>query len=290
MTAITCTVEASFPSDRSLCKVFVNAKDYKTIYMASKTIVFIHGMFQNPKSWDHWVDFFTERGYNCLAPAWPLHGGDPVILKENPPAGLGELGLDTVVDAMVQVVNSLPERPIVIGHSVGGLIVQLLSEKNLIAGGVCIDSVAPNAMLAFDWGFFKNSTLITNPFKGDQPFFMDEKSFHESFANTMTEEGANAAYHAFATHDSRNVLRDCMGSAGHIDLDLPHFPLLFIGGSEDQIIPAELNEKNAKAYTDDKSITTFREFAHRGHFICGEPGWEEVATYAYQWIHANIDK
>ncbi|MBP1652955.1 MAG: hypothetical protein H6Q26_3112, partial [Bacteroidetes bacterium] len=156
--------------------------------MASKTILFIHGMFQNPKSWSHWVDFFTERGYTCLAPPWPLHEGDPVSLREQPPAGLGELSLDTVVKAMEKVVATLAEKPVAIGHSVGGLIVQLLSEKNLIAGGVCIDSVAPNAMQTFDWGFFKNSTLIANPFKGDHPFIMDEQSFHESFANTMTDE------------------------------------------------------------------------------------------------------
>lgn len=257
--------------------------------MTSKNIVFIHGMFQNPKSWSHWIEFFTERNYNCVAPAWPLHEGDPAALRENPPAGLGDLSLDTVVAAMEAVISVMPEKPIVIGHSVGGLIVQLLSEKNLISGGVCIDSVAPNAMLALDWGFFKNSTLITNPLKGDQPFEMDEQSFHDSFANTMSMEGSNAAFRTYATHDSRNVLRDCMGSGGQIDLDLPHFPLLFIGGEDDQIIPPALNEKNAKAYTDEKSITAFKEFKHRSHFICGEPGWEEVATYVYQWLHANIE-
>src|ERR1700709_649676 len=148
-----------------------------------KTIVFIHGMFQNPKSWDKWIAYFNEKGYDCIAPAWPLHEGVPADLRNNPSAGLGDLHLQTIIDEMERVVSSLREKPILIGHSVGGLIVQLLVQKGLAEMGVPIDSVAPNAMLAFDWGFMKNSALITNPFKGNEPFMMDLESFHGSSFN-----------------------------------------------------------------------------------------------------------
>jgi pimeloyl-ACP methyl ester carboxylesterase len=251
------------------------------------TIVFIHGMFQNPKSWDKWIAFFNEKGYNCIAPAWPLHEGDPAQLRENPPAGLGDLHLQTIVDEIEKIVRAQAEPPILIGHSVGGLIVQLLVAKGIAEIGVPIDSVAPNAMLAFDWGFMKNSALIANPFKGNEPFLMDLESFHGSFCNTMTIEETEAAYNQFATHDSRNVLRDCMGEAGQIDLDLPHAPLLFIGGEADEIIPASLNQKNAEAYTDEVSITDFKGFPNRAHYICGQPGWEEVAGYVADWLQAH---
>jgi pimeloyl-ACP methyl ester carboxylesterase len=249
-----------------------------------KNIVFIHGMFQNPKSWDKWINYFSDKGYNCIAPAWPLHEGEPADLRTNPPKGLGDLSLQTIVDKMEDVVTALDEKPILIGHSVGGLIVQLLVEKGLAEMGVPIDSVAPNAMLSFDWGFIKNSALIANPFKGNEPFWMDLESFHGSFCNTMTIEETEQAFNAYATHDSRNVLRDCMGEDGQIDLDLGHAPLLFIGGSKDQIIPASLNQKNAEAYTDEVSITEFKEFPNRGHYICGQPGWEEVADYIANWL------
>ena len=248
------------------------------------TIVFIHGMFQNPKSWDKWIHFFNQKGYNCIAPAWPMHEGDPAALRANAPEGLGDLHLQTIVDEMENIVSAQSEPPILIGHSVGGLIVQLLVNKGLASAGVPIDSVAPNAMLAFDWGFMKNSALIANPFKGNEPFYTDVESFHESFCNTMTMEETQIAFDETATHDSRNVLRDCMGEHGHIDLDLPHAPLLFIGGGEDNIIPASLNEKNAKAYTDEVSISEFKEFANRGHYICGQTGWEEVAEYISDWL------
>jgi pimeloyl-ACP methyl ester carboxylesterase len=249
-----------------------------------KTIIFIHGMFQNSKSWDNWITFFEARGYTCKAPAWPMHEGEPQDLRAFPPEYLGDLELQTIVNLMEDIVAVQDERPIIIGHSVGGLIVQLLVNKGLAEMGVAISSVAPNAMLAFDWGFMKNSAIIANPFKGNEPFYMDPDSFHESFCNTMSKQQSEAAWTAYATHDSRNVLRDCLGDAGHVDLTISHQPLLFIGGSEDQIIPASLNQKNAGAYTDEFSITDFKEFAGRGHFICGQPGWEEVANYIAEWL------
>ncbi|RFZ85593.1 alpha/beta hydrolase [Mucilaginibacter terrenus] len=249
-----------------------------------KTIIFIHGMFQNPRSWDKWIAFFSAKGYNCLAPAWPLHEGEPSQLRDNPPTGLGDLHLQTIADEMERVVTAQPEPPIVIGHSVGGLIAQLLAAKGLVDVAVPICSVAPNAMLAFDWGFIKNSALITNPFKGNEPFYTDVESFHSSFCNTMSDEDAKRAFTRTATHDSRNVLRDCMGEAGKIDVDQPHVPLLFIGAEMDQIIPAALCKRNAEAYTHTESISEYKEFSNRGHWICGEHGWEEVAGYIASWI------
>lgn len=250
----------------------------------SKTILFVHGMFQNPKSWKNWEAYFTAKGYNCIVPAWPDHEGEPSSLRLNVPQDLGDLRLATIVAKMEGIISTLPERPIVIGHSVGGLIVQILANKNLISLGVPISSVAPNAMLSADWNFFKNSVSIANPFKGDEPFYMTPEGFHDSFCNTLNDVNAKTAYEETATHDSRNVLRDCMMDDGKIDLDLPHAPLLFIAGTEDHIIPYELVEKNSKAYTDDQSVTAFKAYKNRSHYICGEPGYDEVIEYVAEWI------
>jgi pimeloyl-ACP methyl ester carboxylesterase len=255
-----------------------------------KTIIFIHGMFQNPKSWDKWMAYFTDRGYNCIAPAWPKHEGEPADLRNYPPEGLGDLELKTILDNMEAIVSSQPEPPIVIGHSVGGLITQLLVARGLVDIGVAISSVAPNSMLAFDWGFMKNSALIANPFKGNEPFYTDLESFHESFCNTMSLEDTRVAFEETATHDSRNALRDCLGPDGQIDVEMPHAPLLFICGEKDQIIPASLNQRNSEAYTDKVSISEYKEFANRGHWICGQEGWQEVAEYIYHWLQHHKEK
>lgn len=249
-----------------------------------KSIIFIHGMFQNPKSWDNWIAFFSDRGYNCIAPAWPKHEGLPEDLRNYPPEGLGDLHLNAIVDNIEALIRVQDSPPILIGHSVGGLIVQLMVAKGLADLGVAISSVAPNAMLAFDWGFMKNSALISNPFKGNEPFYTDLESFHDSFCNTMSMRDTKIAFEETATHDSRNVLRDCMGEDGEIDTEMPHSPLLFIGAENDEIIPAELCERNAEAYNDEVSISDYKEFANRGHWICGQDGWQEVAGYIADWL------
>lgn len=251
------------------------------------TIVFIHGMFQNPKSWERWIDYFQSSGYNCIAPAWPYHEGEPADLRQSVPEGLGDLKLEDIIQKYETLIYSLPEKPIVIGHSVGGLIVQRLVNLEIVKAGVAISSVAPNGMVTFDWSFVKNAAVIANPLKGDDPICMDLETFKEAFANTLPEESAEAYYEATATHDSRNVFRGCMGTHGELDVDTPHPPLLLIGGKEDKICPSDLNQKNAEAYTDAESITEIKIFPARSHFICNEPGWEEVAAYALNWIQLH---
>ena len=249
-----------------------------------KTILLIHGMFQNEKSWKGWVGYYTARGYKCIAPSWPEHEGDPGVLRANPPAALGDLRLETVMKRYEEVIAGLGEKPIAIGHSVGGLLVQLLANKNLISMGVAISSVAPNKMLSLEWNFFKNSVTILNPFKGDEPIYQTPETFHTAFCNTLSKQAAQLAFEQTATHDSRNVLRDCVLEPGRVDLSIPHVPLLFIAGEQDRIIPDQLVEKNAHAYTDPGSVTAFKAFPRRSHFICNEPGWEVVAGYVNNWI------
>lgn len=248
-------------------------------------LVFIHGMFQNPKSWDNWVAYFNSKGFNCIVPAWPLHEGEPRALRDNAPPGLGDLQLSDVLDS---VRAGLRDRgqPIMIGHSVGGLITQIMLNEGLISAGVAIDSVAPNAMIDLDWGFIKNSAVIANPLKGNDPVLMDAKTFHSAFANTLSEDESAREFEKTATHDSRNVLRGCMGPHGRVNTDLPHGPLLLIGGDNDQIIPSHLTKKNFEAYTDESSVTEFAVFP-RGHYIVNELGWEEVADRVLAFIQQH---
>lgn len=201
---------------------------------------------------------------------------------------MGELTLADVYGHYIQTLTDENEPPIVIGHSLGGLIVQKLAADGLIRVGVAICSVAPNKMLAFDWGFLRNSALITNPFAGSDPYEMTPEGFHQNFANTLSEGESNKNYKEFAMHESRQVLRDIMGEEGEVDLKKPHVPLLFIGAEKDEIIPASLVRKNAHAYEDERSHHEYTEFGGRGHFICGEPGWQEVAERVANWLNAHL--
>ena len=251
-------------------------------------IVFIHGMFLTPKCWDQWIAFFEGAGFECCAPAWPLHDGEPAELRANVPAALGELTLEDLHEYYRLQLAGEVEQPIVIGHSLGGLLAQKLLADGLVRAAIGICSVAPNRMLALDWGFMRNSGAITNPFAGDDPYEMTAERFHQNFCNTMTEAGSNAAWEKYAVHESRQVLRDIMGSHGEIDLSRPHNPLLLIGAENDEIIPASLVRRNAHAYEDKRSHHEYREFSGRGHFICGQDGWEEVAVSISNWLEAHL--
>ncbi|MCW1915879.1 alpha/beta hydrolase [Luteolibacter sp. GHJ8] len=251
-------------------------------------IIFIHGMFQNPKSWREWVSFFEATGFEALAPAWPLHEGEPSDIRANIPAGLGNLTLAEVYGHFHTLAAAEPEPPVVIGHSLGGLVAQKLLADGLVRAAVGIASVAPNKMLALDWGFLRNSASITNPFAGNDPYEMTPELFHRNFANALSRTDSDAAWEAYAVHESRQVMRDILGSDGEIDLSLPHNPLLLIGAEKDEIIPAPLVRRNAHAYEDERSHHEYKEFNGRGHFICGEPGWDEVAVSVSNWLEGHL--
>lgn len=251
-------------------------------------IFFVHGMFLTAKSWSDWQTWFSNLGYECVAPPWPLHDADPADLRRSVPAGLGKLTLADLHKHYRSILAAEKEPPVVIGHSLGGLLVQKLAADGLIRAGIAICSVAPNRMLALDWGFMRNSASITNPFAGDEPFEMTPELFHKNFTNTLTEAESAALYEQYAVHESRQVLRDILGDEGEIDLEKPHVPLLFIGAEKDEIIPSSLVRRNAHAYKDERSHHEFTDFTGRGHFICGEPGWEEVAERVSNWLEGHL--
>ena len=113
---------------------------------------------------------------------------------------------------------------------------------------------------------------------------MDADGFHKNFGNAMERADSDAAFERYAVHDSRNVFRDCMTDAAKIDVDQPHIPFLFVGADRDEIVPAHLCERNAAAYTDPTSRADYIGFSDRGHFICGQPGWEDMAKHIANWL------
>jgi alpha-beta hydrolase superfamily lysophospholipase len=251
------------------------------------TVIFIHGMFQNAASWAAWAPYFEQQGFDCITESWPLHKGDPAALRARPPADLGKLELQDVIDRYAGIARGAVmqdgAKPLLVGHSVGGLVVQKLVAMGLADGGVCISSVAPNRMISFDLGMLKNALVIANPLKGDRIVQMDAEDFHHMFANTLRSDDSNAGFERTATHDSRNVFRDCLCGPGDIeDMDALRAPLLLLSAQDDKLIPPELCEKNARAYGD--NAVTHRMFPDRSHFICGEPGWQEVAAVTADFL------
>ncbi|MCP4442963.1 MAG: alpha/beta hydrolase [Aureispira sp.] len=171
--------------------------------MQPKTIVFIHGLFMNDHSWMEWKTYFEERGYNCIVPQYPLHKGNPADLRTNISADLGKLEYTDIVKHYEDIISQLDHKPILIGHSVGGMLVQSLVNKDLATMGICIDSAPPKGINCFKWSFIKANIATINPFKGNSPFLPSVKWFHYAFCNTLSMEETEKLYNQFVVPESR---------------------------------------------------------------------------------------
>ena len=251
----------------------------------SKTIVFIHGLFMNPKSWANWVVYFEAKGYTCYAPAFPYHEGNPLDLRNDINSFLPKLTIGDVVKSYEEFIDTLPEKPIIIGHSVGGFITQKLLELNKAAAGICIDSAPPAGVFTFKWSFWRANLPVINPFKGNSVFVPSVEWFHNAFCNTMSMEETIAIYKEYVVPESRNIPRSMLNDPyGKINFNKHFNPMLFISGAKDNIIPPTLNLSNLRAYNDKNSIRDYKKFPNRTHFICGQNDWQEVASFVLEWV------
>lgn len=254
----------------------------------STTIVFIHGLFVNNESWAEWKDFFENEGYTCYTPANPKHNGKPNILRLNPPKGLEDVKFEDWLLNLEKLIDSLPEKPILIGHSFGGLAAQKLVESGKAEAAVLISSAPPKGTLTLKPSFWKANNKSLNFFKGRSVFNPDEESykrwFHFAFANTLSKEESDSAFDQYAVPESRRTHRAALKKIFKVDTKKPHVPLLFLGGTDDVIVPNELVRKNIKLYKDQKSIIDSEFFENKDHFICGATGWEAIARFTLEWI------
>lgn len=253
---------------------------------ANKTILFITGAFIGHSSWNNWIAYFEEHGYTAIVPAWPGKDASPNILrKRHPDAQVAAIRLRDLIGFYENICDKQPEPPIVIGHSIGGLIAQVLAVKGKASMAVAIHSVPPRGIFTFRFSFYKAGWgplgFFTSPKK---TFLMSLKQWKYAFTNGMPEDWQEASYFSYAIPESKLVVRDTITKDASVGFSSEHAPLLFIAGENDNTIPASLNEDNYRRYTDLDSVTDFKLFPGRNHFVLGQPGWEEIASYIFDWI------
>ena len=254
--------------------------------MTAKTVLFIHGMYMTPLCWEGWLSRFEERGYKCLAPAWPGRG-QPVetLRKQHPDPQLGKLTLRDVIDAFADVIQGLDEKPVIIGHSMGALVTQILLQRGLPAAAVALDSAPPQGVFTTQGSFLKSNWPHITPFASQgKPIEMTFERFQYAFVNGLPLDQQRAAFEKYVVPESRRVPAQSLGSVAQVDFKRPGAPLLMIAGGSDHIIPAGLVRTNFARYKRPDSITEYKEFPGRGHFIIGQEGWEEVADYVLAWL------
>ena len=249
----------------------------------SKIIVLIHGNFVNNISWTEWKRYYEQKGYTVYTPANPGHEGNPAQLRADVHPDLVKTGFIDVVNNINELIKNLPEKPLVIGHSMAGMAALKLVEMGSAAAGVSIDGAPPKNVFP-PFQTLKTVLPAFGFFSFDKYYMGSRKWYDYAFFNTLPASEKAKAFEKFAVPESFKVSRQLvLNSFSTINFKKPHAPLLFIGGGSDHRFPPDLTRTIAARYKDPNSKVDVKIFEGKSHFICGEPGWEKIADYVLDW-------
>ena len=252
------------------------------------TVVLIHGLWLTPRSWEAWIDRYTNKGYRVLAPAWP--GMDAEVEAVNAdPSVLERLTVADVVDHYEKVILGLDRPPIILGHSFGGTFAQVLVDRGVGAAAVGVASATVKGVPDLPLSTIRVAAPVLNPLKRGAAVPLTSQQFHYAFANTLSRHESYPLHRRYAVPAAPTVLREYAtanlrrNAPTEVDFErAARAPLLLIGFGEDHVMPPTVVRHNAGKYAGSGATTAYHEFPGRPHFP-SVPGWEEVADFALNW-------
>ena len=257
---------------------------------APDTIVLIHGFWVTPRSWEHWIAHYEARGYRVLAPAYPGFEVEVEALNRDP-SPIERVTLPQIVAHMQAVIAELDRPPILIGHSAGGAIVQLLLDRGVGAVGVALNSAPTEGVLVAPLTQLKSTLpVLRNPANRHRAVGLTAEQWRYAFTNTFSEEESLALYQRYHVPASgaivwggvlANVIPGPQDAWVNYHNDA-RAPLLFVSGGADHIMPPAVQQSNAKHYKSN-ALTEVKLYEGKAHLLPAEPGWEEIADFALSW-------
>lgn len=276
--------------------------------MSSKTpVVLIHGLWMTPKSWDTWAGRFREKGHDVYTLAWPGIGDrTPEDLRRDPSALAGR-GIAEVVDFLEAEIGklNLAEKPIIMGHSFGGLFTQMLADRGVGAAYVGVEPGQPAGISTLPFSTFRTAfPILRNPFGKNGASQISKAHFHFTFGNDLTRAESDKEYELNAIPSFNRVFFEGVaaafnekGGASHVDYGRPErAPLLILAGEIDHVVPPAIAKAIVAKYrkgaekTGSKAVVEYKEYPGRTHRIVSQTGWEEVADDALDWAVAHVAK
>ena len=256
-----------------------------------RPVVFIHGLWLLPSSWDRWATVFEEAGYAPLAPGWP---DDPETVEQAnaDPGVFAHKTVGQVADHFADVVGKLKKKPALVGHSFGGLLTQILAGRGLSRVSVAIDPAPFRGVLPLPISALKSaSPVLGNPANRNRAVPLTYEQFRFGFANAVSEEEARELYATYAVPASGAPLFQAAAAnlnpwtEAKVKTKNPdRGPLLIISGERDHTVPRAIAEASYKRQKRNKGVTEFREIAGRGHALTIDSGWREVADVALSFV------
>ena len=254
-------------------------------------LMLIHGAWLSSASWQNFADYFEKRGFAVSAPEWPRKQGDVEELRADAEELKG-LGLTEIVDHYEAQIRALDEPPVLIGHSYGGLIVELLLDRGLGRAGVAMSPAPPKGILVLPFSTLKaGAPALAHPSKWHGVVELTLEEFTYGFVNTFSPEDAAAAYEKYAVPETGQIFYEAGFANFHLHPPTEvHFksgdraPLLLVGADEDKTVPASLAHKQYKKYEKSDAKTDYLEFEGRPHLMMVAEGWEEIAASIESWL------
>lgn len=258
--------------------------------MTPDTIVLIHGFWVTPRSWEDWIDHYQRGGYKVLAPAYPGFEVEVEALNADP-SPIEAVTVPAIIEHLEAVVGELDAPPIIMGHSAGGVFTQILLDHGFGAAGVAINSAPTEGVKVVPLSQVRSTfPVLKNPANRHKAVGFTHEQWHYAFTNTFSEDESRRLYERYAIPASGQIF---WGSAlanihpGRDDNWVDYHndaraPLLFISGSEDNLMPPKVQQSNAKHYKSN-TITEVKEYQGRAHLLPSQDGWEEIADYALSW-------
>jgi non-heme chloroperoxidase len=258
---------------------------------ATTPVVFIHGLWLHATGWANWLEVFESAGYDPVAPGYP---GDGASVREtrSHPERLAGLGIEDLTAAYTKVIAALPAKPIVIGHSLGGLIAQKLLAQRTAAAAVAINPGQIKGVRLIPLVQLRSgAAALSRPGNRRRAISLSAEQFRFGFGNALpaaesrdlferwTIPGPGRPAFEVATSNLRRT------SPAAVDTRTgDRGPLLFIAGGADHIVPPAVVKAARKLYATSRATTDYHEFPGRGHSMVLDHGWREVAEYSLDWL------
>jgi pimeloyl-ACP methyl ester carboxylesterase len=254
-------------------------------------VVFIHGLWLLPSSWDKWSKYFEEAGYAALSPSWP---DDPDTVEEanaNPDA-LANKGVGQVADHMEEVIRLLDKKPVLIGHSFGGLLVQILAGRGLAAASVAISPAPFRGVLPLPVSTLRASApVLKNPLNRSRAVPLTYDQFRYGFANTVDEATAKELYENYAVPAPGKALFQSANAnlnprtEARVDSKNPdRGPMLIIAADSDHTVPFAISNAAYKRQMRNEGVTEIYTFKGRSHALTIDEGWRDVADKSLEFV------
>jgi pimeloyl-ACP methyl ester carboxylesterase len=254
-------------------------------------VVFIHGLWLLPSSWDNWARVFEEAGYAPLTPSWP---DDPETVAEaraNPDV-FAKKNLAMIADHTAEVIGRLEKKPAVIGHSTGGLLTFMIADRGLSAVSVAVDPGPFRGVLPLPVSALRSAApVLSNPLNRGRAVTLTLEQFKFGWANAVSDEEAEQLYETYHVAAPGVALMQMANAnlnpftEARVDTKNPdRGPLLIIDGEQDNTVPWAIANAAFKRQSRNEGVTEIQQVPNRGHSLTIDSGWREVADRALAFV------